>query len=213
LIAVYIVCAVLLLLLVLLLFMPIVIEVRVGDDSSAKIYLFGIKLLDTKNPKKIKKEKTIKEKSKNTKPSKKENKILEFFKTKKEEKGFWQTFVIATDLIKIVLKSLKGILKKVGFENLNIGIVVATDNAVDTAIKYGAVCTAVYPLTSFVSNESNVRLKNISITADFNKTDFEIDCYFKVKIRIIVGVIGALKGYKEIKKYLKNNAPSVQKGI
>lgn len=53
-------------------------------------------------------------------------------------------------------------------KKLDLDITVATDDPCSTAITYGAVNAAVYPLVSLVERFTKVKNKNINISADYN---------------------------------------------
>ena len=197
---------------ILLLFLLLIIPVKVWLDFtdgifSLKIYYGLIKVYNSNAPKK---EKTLEEKKEENKERKKtaakkgkKSKISQLFDIKKEQLGIMGATKYFLDVLKGVLEKIIWLIKKIRFERFKLNLVVASFDAATTAINYGYFCTAIYPILSILSINSNLELKQVNISADFNKTAMDFDVSFGLRTRLIYFVIIAIKLLFEYKKLIK----------
>lgn len=87
--------------------------------------------------------------------------------------------------IKEILGALKGFNRKVKITDFESKIIVASADAAETAIQYGAVCAVFYPFISFLSSITNFSAKSISVDANYDSEKYQIYLFFKVKIKLI----------------------------
>ena len=88
---------------------------------------------------------------------------------------------------------------------LRVEIRVASTDAAQTAVEYGAVCAAFYPLLSFFDNIANVKMKQINVTADFDSGRPQFSFSAIVKLRIINLLIMAFGVFSEYTKFKTRN--------
>lgn len=166
-----------------------------NEEFLLKVKFLNFTLFSTDKPK-------IKEKTKD-KPKanaqKKEEKS--FFEKLKEKYGFSgairEIFYFAKDCIVHIKKFLRHIfIKKV---NLNVNIV--GEDAAQTAIEYGAVCSAVYPALSLIQGLGNVSFEKIDIRSDFEGKESFITFSAKIKAKIVFILIAAYGIFSEYKKF------------
>ncbi|MCQ2455563.1 MAG: DUF2953 domain-containing protein [Clostridia bacterium] len=196
--ALYIVFAIILFLAVLV-FMPISVFLEFNDDFFVAVKLFGITVFNSKKSKK-------KEKNKDKKPQeqpKKENTVKKIFVNQKEKSGTAGAIKYFAKIAKIILEKLIWFLRKLNFEHIKLNLAIASEDAAKTAIIYGSVCTAVYPLLSLITQNAKVKYKKIDISADFNNTAVKAEFSALIKSNFIYALVGALKGYTEYKKFVK----------
>ncbi len=107
--------------------------------------------------------------------------------------------------VKSILSNFKTLIKRVVITNTEFKLVVVGNDAADTALKYGAVCSAAYPVITLMSECFTFKPDKIDISAGFDKK--EIDFHFKTdfSVRIIYLVVFAVSTVKE---YIK-----VKKGV
>ena len=96
-------------------------------------------------------------------------------------------------------------LKTVKFRKVEVGITVASDDAAKTAIEYGAVCSAVYPVLSLLYSKANIKYKQIDIKSDFNTEKSIFMISLTVNLQIIFLIITGIKVFKEYKDFSKRN--------
>ena len=197
-IALYILVVVLLLIAAILL-LPVSVHLAYCEDFSVKVKFFGIKVFPLKEKKQTKK------KDKPQSKPKKENQLKTSFQKLKEKHGFSGAVKEIFAFLKDCLKHLGGFLKTVKFKKVKLNLVVAENDAFKTAIKYGEVCSVVYPLLSYLENNANVKYKKIDIKSDFNAQKGDFDFTLTVKLQIIFLIITAFKVYKEYKKFSLRN--------
>lgn len=197
----------------LLLFLPISVFLSVKDDFKVIVKFSGIKVFDSSKPKKEKKEKTKPQDTENEtqKEQKKENKLVNTFKNKKEESGIVGAVRYFGEIAKIILGKLVWFLKKLKFDHIRLNLSVSSEDAADTAIMYGTICTALYPILSLITSNASVKYKEINISADFNKTAIILDLSFCVKLRLIYALVALIKGYFEYRKFIKEEDKNERK--
>lgn len=200
-IGIIILCLVLFLIL-LLLFLPIRVFLSYDETLSWKVKFALIPLRDSAKtketelpehePKKPKKEK-----------SKKENLFRRVIRKKGMKEGLQVIFAF---LVK-VLKKAKRLLKHITFHKICFHLTVGAEDAAQTALLYGEVCTALYPAFSFLDQASNVKYKEISISPDFVRPQVnpQFSCVVTTRIFFLlaaaIGIgIAFLSFRKQVKK-------------
>ncbi len=197
-IALYILAA-LLLLIALVLLLPVSVVLSYKEDFSIKVKFLNIKVFPFKEKKQAKK--TDKPKSE----TKKDNQFKTSFQKLKEKYGFSGAVKEIFAFLKDCLKHLGTFLKTVKFRKVKLNLVVAESDAFKTAIKYGEVCSVVYPVLSDLESKANIKYKKIDIKSDFNAPKGEFDFSFTVKLQIIFLIITTFRVYKEYKKFSVRN--------
>lgn len=185
---------------ILLMFIPLRLRITVEGGFEIKVKYGVITLYDSKKPKPEKKKSGKDKKVKTT--TAKEEKKDGFVKSTFKEKGFFDGISYFAHLLKTLLYAVKDILKKCKIKRFETEITVASENAAKTAICYGVVCTAVYPLIEFIDTLSNLEIKRVDIHTDFDhvtpdlflNTEIRICPLFLIKTAIIL-----IKEYKKIK--------------
>ncbi len=185
---------------VLLLLIPISVHIEYDGDFFVKLKIAGIKAFEAE-PKE-----EIKEPSPDTESDKKAKKQTEkaFDKLKKKH-GFAGAVKEIFVFLKAVLERLKGSFKHIAVRRLCLDIKVASGEAAATAIEYGAVCSAVYPVLAFIDSIASVKMKSINVTADFNsdKSDFRFSVI--IRARILFLIIMAFGVFSEYNKFKTRN--------
>ncbi len=173
--------------------------VSVGYNESFKLF---IKIGPFKVYDSAKSDKKAKKKSKNssddeTKPKKK-NAIKVIYK----QKGFVGTVQEFARFVRDVVTETKTTIKHFKFKKLVLDITVASGDAAMTAIQYGAVCTAVYPVIGLIASLTDVGFKKINISSDFEGNKSKCTFSFSIKMRVFHCIITAyriLKIYNDFK--------------
>lgn len=185
-------------LLLIAIFLPITIDVSYDSEFLIKIKYSGITVFDNKKSEKKQKNK-YKKQSKPNKKSAKTKKDNFFIRTYKQ-KGLMGTIKYFSTILKIVLKKLMWLLKKFKFRRFKFDLTVATSDAADTAIKYGEVCAATYPVFALIQSVADFKPKDINISADFDKSKWEFKCETLVKTSAINWIIAGISVLIEIFK-------------
>ncbi len=190
--------------LILLLFLPIGLTFQYKNDIFLKVTYAGITVYNSSKPKKEKKkkEKAEQAESNDTAPAEKQENF--FFKEIKKRgiKGFSEYYGKA---LLDVLNSVIPFVKKVKFTVFLIDLKVATTEPADTAIQYGLVCSAAYPVLSLLNEYATFKMKAVNISADFNRNSYAFSADIRVKTLLLYAVIIAIKLYKKYKSLLKEN--------
>ena len=184
----------LLLLCFILLLLPLTVAISFKNTLCYKAYFCGIKLFDSAKEKSEKKKKA-KDTSAPT-PQK-----ASFVKELYEKRGIKGTVEYFSHLAAIILKRVAFLLKHIKFRKLRFSLWVASGDAAQTAIDYGAVCAVVYPLFSALTTVSDCKIKSINIFAQFNSEKSKVNFSFIVRSRPLFLLIAALVGFWEYKKY------------
>lgn len=151
-IAVYIISGILLFLLILL-FIPVSADMIYEDKFSFSIKYGGVKVFDSTKQKTEKPPKPGEDKpqEKEQEKPKKENFLTKTF----NKKGKIEGVKFLAQLIKIALSRILWVIRKVKFRKFFLSIGISSDNAANTAIAYGAVCAAVYPIINLLDLNTN----------------------------------------------------------
>ncbi|MCM1334203.1 MAG: DUF2953 domain-containing protein [Bacteroides sp.] len=126
-------------------------------------------------------------------------------KTPKKKKGGGLSLGTIMEYIKSASPPIKRLFKKIRVRDLSLFYTVGTDDAAKTAIKYGSVCAAVYPLVEFLTTYFFVKAREIRVEADFSAREDRIVAHAKVKLRLSTA-LGCLLwlGARIIKTYINN---------
>ena len=161
-----------------------------------------------KEEKKKKKKKPEEEKKEEDKPSEpKKNIFKEFY----ENQGFGAT----VELIQTAASQLGGFLGSIYrafvIENLKLLLKVSSgDDAAQNAIKYGKVCSAVYPSMGFICSNMKVKKYEVNVVPDFisqeNKAQFALSLSVRpIKLTNAVVVLAFRLLFKVLLKLLKGS--------
>lgn len=185
---------------VLLLFIPISVHIKYDGDFFVKLKIAGIKAYSAE-PKE-----EIKEPSPDTESDKKAKKQTEkAFDKLKRKHGFTGAVKEIFTLIKAVLERLKGSFRHIAIRRLCLDIKVATGDAATTAIEYGAVCAAVYPVLTLLDGIANIKMKSINVTADFNSDNSDFAFSVIIRARILFLIMMAFGVFSEYNKFKTRN--------
>ncbi|MCQ2441401.1 MAG: DUF2953 domain-containing protein [Clostridia bacterium] len=193
--AVYIV-AVILIVLLLLLILPVTGDIEFDGEFKLILRVLGIKVYSSDKDKK--KSKSKEPPTKEQPPQKKSR-----FDELKEKYGFTGAIKYGAKLINLTVKRIAWFIKRLKFRKFTLLITVASDNAAKTGIEYGIVCTAVYPIITYLETNADFKAKKIDINADFDVTNPDIKFSVSIKTGIIMAVftiVSALRQYKHLVK-------------
>ena len=201
-IALYIIGGILLLI-ALLLLLPITAQIKFENDFFLKIKFLGLTVYEFQNEKEEKAEKEKpKEKSEEAKPKEKEQGVFEKLKAKHGFKGAIREIF---DFAGKVITEVKPQLLKIKFRKFKLDLIVVGSDAAMTALEYGAVCSIVYPVLSFIDQNLNVKLKQINVSAGFKHIESQFSVSFNAKANATLLLIIAFKALKEYKNFSVRN--------
>lgn len=179
-----IVIASILLFIVIILVPSLTIYAKITDEVTIKIGAYGLKFtLLPQKEKPEKKPKKTKVKTTTERPPKKPKK-------KVTETSFMETVELVLTAIKAVIGPTSKLLSKLRMKVVYLNIVVCGDDADKTAIKFGAINTAIFNVLANLKRFFKVKIKRIDIRPDFVGDEDRYDIYFKVKLRLYQ-IIGA----------------------
>ncbi len=210
-IALYIVLGILLLVL-LLLFLPVTADLAYCGDLSYRFKYAGIVLFDSEKRvdiKRVKRKRKTKKAKKETSSASQKTEKERFFKKIYKEKGFAGSVKYFAEVLGLLLKKLWWVVKRFKFRRFKMDLIIATDDAANTAIEYGGICCAVYPVISLLESMADFKSKELNISADFDKTKPEFCASISVTTRLIFWLIAAVSAlieyYKIQHKESENN--------
>ncbi len=185
--------------------MPVSLFLSFNGDFSVKIKLGGICVFNSDNtkPEDGKPEKNTKPETENKKADSGEKQNL--FTALKAKLGFTGAVKEILYTAKSALVKIKKQLKKITVKRLTVDISIASDNAAKTAVEYGAVCAAVYPLLSFLESTADIGIKQINVSSDFNSQKPHFSFSAVVRLRIIYLIIAAFAAFCEYNKFKTRN--------
>lgn len=199
-----IIIAVILLLLIAVLFLPISVFLKFKDDFFVKVRFLGFKIFEIEPQKDIKKPSIDKVSDKKAENDISKTSKQIFFKLK-EKLGFMGAVKEILRFANDVLSHIKRLLRNIKIKRVCLDVTVAADNAATTAIEYGAVCAAVYPVTALLSTCADIGFKQINVKSDFDskKPDFWFEATASMNVFNLL--IAAYKTYSEYKKFTVRN--------
>ena len=167
------------LLLIVLLFLPVKVIVRFDKEVSVKVKLAFLPVYQIDSSKHSKSGQPP-EKPETKTEEKKENIFGQVF----QKEGFKDGIKLLFDFAGKLLKKMKKLLRHIVFDQLIFNLSVASEDAAQTAILYGEVCSAAYPFFSLLDHFSNVKYKEINISSDFTskKTDFSFSAMIRTRL-------------------------------
>ena len=184
-------CAVGLVILAVAALLPAKIKVRIGYIEEEFILsfklLFFVFTVSPENKKKKKKKTKKKEKEKKEQPAKKEKDS--FFKSHTSDFGVFDYI----ELIGIVIEKF---VAKIYFDKLEAEIRVAGDDAAQTALNFGRLNAAIYPIAGLINGHKRIKNLHIGITPDFTTTksvyNAEAIAYIRI-FDVLAAVIAIIK--------------------
>ena len=189
-----IILGVIFLILAFILCLPINVFLRFDNELFIKVKLAGIKIFDS-NQKETKEKKPKPQETE----KKKENALKTFFSKLSEKYGYLGAVKKVINLIGKMLSHIKKLLRHIKIKKVILNLVVVGVDAAATAVEYGAICSAVYPLFSFLDSCAKVDFKNINVISGFEYKESFFDFSLVCKLRIIfllIALIGIFKEYK-----------------
>ena len=184
-------CAVGLVILAVAALLPAKVKVRIGYIEEEFILsfklLFFVFTVSPENKKKKKKKAKKKEKEKKERPAKKEKD--NFFRSHTSDFGVFDYI----ELIGIVIEKF---IAKIYFDKLEAEIRVAGDDAAQTALNFGRLNAAIYPIAGLINGHKRVKKLHIGITPDFTTTksvyNAEAIAYIRI-FDVLAAVIAIIK--------------------
>lgn len=184
-------CAVGLVILAVAALLPAKIKVRIGYIEEEFILsfklLFFVFTVSPENKKKKKKKAKKKEEEKKERPAKKEKD--NFFRSHTSDFGVFDYI----ELIGIVIEKF---VAKIYFDKLEAEIRVAGDDAAQTALNFGRLNAAIYPIAGLINGHKRIKKLHIGITPDFTTTksvyNAEAIAYIRI-FDVLAAVIAIIK--------------------
>ena len=122
-------------------------------------------------------------------------------------KGIQSTVSDAIFIIKKGVKKISWLIGKIVINRLFCRVTVATDDAAQTGVTYGAVCSLVYPVLGTLGVMTDISNCDVAVLADFDlnaESSIKIEGDFSIKLFFILSaLISIFFGY--IKKKMSNN--------
>ena len=184
-------CAVGLVILAVAALLPAKIKVRIGYIEEEFILsfklLFFVFTVSPENKKKKKKKAKKKQEEKKERPAKKEKD--NFFRSHTSDFGVFDYI----ELIGIVIEKF---VAKIYFDKLEAEIRVAGDDAAQTALNFGRLNAAIYPIAGLINGHKRIKKLHIGITPDFTTTksvyNAEAIAYIRI-FDVLAAVIAIIK--------------------
>lgn len=184
---VYIICAIIAVIAGILL-QSLIFTVDYGDDFTVYLRFLFIKI--RLFPQKDKKKKKNNVKNEN---GKKQSEVKKKVDKSIDIKGFADTFNEYRTAFRPIINALGGFCRHIRIYPLKIRAVLAGKDAADLAIDYGRLCAVFYPSLAWLCGRINIKRKNVYIGVDYLKPKYELEIFFKARIRLIFALGLAVK--------------------
>lgn len=195
------VAAAILLLLTAFLLSYVAVTVRLTDGFFLKIKLAGIKLFEIKpeENKKSSTDDTVSDKKAENEIDRSADGIIASLKKKY---GFTGAIKQIFGFLSEALTRIKKNLRHIKIKNVRLSVTIAAENAAATAVDYGIVCSAVYPVLTLLNSCIGADFKKIDIKSDFTSNKPQLAAEADLKLRMLF-LIGAAYGiYSEYKNFV-----------
>lgn len=127
--------------------------------------------------------------------AKQDKKKQSLFGTLREERGFWGAVQFFADIGKALGGAMVRIYRGVSVDKFTLRAAVSGEDAADTAIKYGEVCSAAFPALSFLLINARRYEQDIEIAPNFacdgNQIDFDGE-FVIFPILVLMHLLGAV---------------------
>lgn len=193
------------LLFAIILAIPVKVCVRYKNSFFCRLHIGFVRIiLYPPQPKKKKAKKKKTEQQQKPAPKKEEKKENDFLK----ELGLSGVVNLFTKLVELASGVLKDLFVHIIIKSFALSIKVAGNDAADTAVKYGKVCSVVYPLTSALIRSMKYSDYGVDILPDFTEgAESKVEFFAIFKTRVIHLVKIAIKhGFKALKMLLELRA-------
>lgn len=181
-------------------YIPIYFIIELGKENKITLgYLFFKKLIFPHN-----KQEKVKNKQEKNKKANKKKQIKP--KEKTSSSDFTEILEILKEQLPNIKKTTKGLLSAIKIRQLNLNWRICTDDAFDTAMKYGKLNGLFYIVYGMLSGIISIKPENINIYPDFLNEEDEFSIKMKIYIspaKIISALLGFAVGF--IKTYLNKN--------
>ena len=128
-----------------------------------------------------------------------------FFQKIKKKRGFAGSVKELFNFADTCFKKIKKLLKHIKIRRLFLDIIVASSDAATTALEYGAVCSCVYPVLSFLTSAADVKLKQVNIKSDFNASNPDLSFSLSARLRMVYLLIAAAGLLSEFNNFKARN--------
>lgn len=187
-----------------ILFAPVETSVSYFDEFKFKISFLKIPVYKSSEKKKKVESQAVRDEKRE------EPKAKNYFVRLKEKHGFTQSIKLLMGFTLDVLKAIKWLLKHITINKVRLQILIGTADAASTAIEYGVICNAVYPVTAALSS-AEVGFKEINVNADFEGQKSDFGFSLAVKLQIFYLLIAAIKILILWKKFITENLENERK--
>lgn len=164
-------------LLILILLLPVHLHASFSDNLKVRVGVMFINFTLYPLPSVFKKKKK-EDKHKKKKVQKELTNAEEILK----EDGVSAVVEYYLEMVRLIETAAKRLARTVTVDKLNINIIVASEDASQTAINYGKVCSVVYPSQALIESVFRVRRRSIIITPDFLREKGHFDGEMKLHV-------------------------------
>ncbi len=123
-------------------------------------------------------------KTKTVKPKKEGGSLIDSIKKYASSKNKTELIAEIFKYLRILCEKLRKIIPHIRFYDLNMNLIVATEDAAQTAILYGNLSSLIYPVCTLLSCATHFSPQKISVSADFAGKNLRFDLSTIIKIRI-----------------------------
>lgn len=155
------------LLVLLVLFVPAYARVSYDDELRVRVWVLGVPITLLPSEDEPEEPKSMKTKTaKPKKPSKTKELLGEVSRSFKQD-GVAATLQYLSDLAKLAGQAVGRVLRSITVDRLNFELIVADGDADTTAIRYGQVCSVLYPALTAIAGVIKVRKRDVRVKPNF----------------------------------------------
>lgn len=193
----------LLLLLIAMLSVPVFGRITYDGEMSVRIRVLGIPITLVPQAEKKQKKRTHAPQRKRQKPKNEQPSKWQELVSLMKQDDLAGTLYFLHEAARLAVKTVGRVLRSVTVKQMDLQLIVATDDPAKTAQRYGQVCSVVYPALAGIEHVVRIRQRNLRVEPNFllEKSAVRFDIRLRVSVWRLLGAgIALLWGFLMIKE-------------
>ena len=152
--------------LILLLLIPVYLSASFDGKLGVRVRILFISFKLYPRPEKSEKKQLKKETKKSKKQKAKEEELSRSEELLRDE-GISAVISYYNEMVRLIGTAVKRFIRIIVVDRLIVNVIVASDDASETALNFGRVCAVIYPAQALIESVLNIRKRKITIVPDF----------------------------------------------
>ncbi len=181
-------------------FLPLRVQITLEEQGEIvfRFWFFRYRIILYGKEKKQKRKRKMRKASGRKKKKSTDDQKNNFFHKTIQEKGALNGTVWLLDILKKTIKRVIELIRKGTIERFSLRVLIAGDDAAETAMTYGAVSSVVYPFVGVLNAMIPIEKQEVRVLAVYENQPSEFACSILLRLRfyrIFGAVISLIKEY------------------